>query len=82
MQPCLLARWCVFLVHGDPGFFSTDYQQTLAVTAADVKRVAAKYLGGNRIVLSVVPKGKKDEASKSTESETVSLLLTGAKGDN
>jgi len=68
--------------HGDPGFFSTDYQQTLAVTAADVKRVAAKYLGGNRIVLSVVPKGKKDEASKSTESETVSLLLTGAKGDN
>ena len=68
--------------HGDPGFFSTDYQQTLAVTAADVKRVAAKYLGGNRIVLSVVPKGKKDEASKSTESETVSLLLTGAKGGN
>jgi len=68
--------------HGDPRFFSTDYQQTLAVTAADVKRVAAKYLGGNRIVLSVVPKGKKDEASKSTESETVSLLLTGAKGDN
>ena len=65
--------------HGEPGYFSTDYQKTLAVTAADIKRVAAKYLGGNRIVLSVVPKGKRDEASKSAESETVSLL-TGAKG--
>ena len=66
--------------HGDPAFFSTDYQKTLAVTAADVKRVAAQYLAGNRIVLSVVPKGKKDEASKATESETVSVLLNGAKG--
>ncbi|HEY6806572.1 MAG TPA: pitrilysin family protein [Pyrinomonadaceae bacterium] len=66
--------------HGDAGFFSKDYQQTLAVTAADVKRVAAQYLGGNRIVLSVVPKGKRDQAAKSAESENVSLLLTGAKG--
>jgi predicted Zn-dependent peptidase len=66
--------------HGDPGYFSTDYQKTLSVTAADVKRVAAQYLGGNRIVLSVVPKGKRDQASKSTESETVSRLLSGAQG--
>jgi len=65
--------------HGDAGYFSADYQKTLAVTAADVKRVAAQYLGGNRIVLSVVPKGKKDQASKSTESEVVSQL-TGARG--
>lgn len=66
--------------HGNPGFFSTDYQKTLAVTAADVKRVAAQYLGGNRIVLSVVPKGKKDQASKATESEAVSIVLTGVIG--
>jgi zinc protease len=66
--------------HGDPGYFSTDYQKTLAVTPADVKRVAGQYLGSNRIVLSVVPKGKKDQASKATESETVSLLLRGVKG--
>jgi zinc protease len=65
--------------HGNPGHFSTDYEKTLAVTAADVKRVAARYLG-NRIVLSVVPKGKRDQASKAAESETVSLLLPGAKG--
>ena len=66
--------------HGDPGFFSTDYQKTLAVTAADVKRVAAQYLSGNRIVLSVVPKGKKDQASKAADSETVSMLLSGSQG--
>ena len=68
--------------HGDAGYFSKDYQDTLNVSAADVKRVAAQYLGGNRIVLSVVPKGKKDEASKATESETVSQLLNGAIGGN
>lgn len=65
--------------HGDPGYFSKDYQKTLSVTAADVKRVAAQYLSGNRIVLSVVPQGKRDQASKATESETVSLLR-GIKG--
>ena len=60
--------------YGNPGQFSTDYQKTLAVTAADVKRVAAKYLKSSRIVLSVVPKGKKDQASKATESEAVSMV--------
>jgi zinc protease len=60
---------------GNPGYFSTDYQKTLAVTAADVKRVANQYLTRSRIVLSVVPKGKKDQASKATESEAVSLVV-------
>ena len=60
--------------YGNPGQFSTDFQKTLAVTAADVKRVANQYLTRSRIVLSVVPKGKKDQASKATESETVSKL--------
>ena len=64
-----------FVYHGDANYFATEYKNTLAVTTADVKRVAAKYLGGNRIVLSVVPQGKRDQASKATESETVSLLL-------
>ena len=31
-------------IHGDPGYFRTEYQKTLAVTAADVQRVANKYL--------------------------------------
>lgn len=66
--------------HGDPGYFATAYQRTLAVTAADVKRVANLYLGKARIVLSVVPKGKKDQAAKATESETISLLLSKLQG--
>lgn len=68
------------IFYGDPGQFRTDYQKTLAVTAADVKRVAAKYLKGSRIVLSVVPKGKRDQASKATESEQVSTVIEGRKG--
>ena len=60
---------------GDPAQFRTTYQRTLAVTAADVKRQASLFLGRPRIVLSVVPQGKKNEASKATESEAVSTLL-------
>ncbi len=66
--------------HGNPGQFSTDYQKTLAVTAADVKRVAALYLSRSRVVLSVVPKGKKDQASKASESEAVSMLRGNRRG--
>jgi zinc protease len=61
--------------HNNAGQFSVDYQKTLAVSAADVKRVAAQYLSRSRIVLSVVPKGKKDQASKAAESETVTMLI-------
>ena len=45
-------------IHGDPGHFRVDYQKTLAVTPADVQRVANKYLTAGRVVLSVVPMGK------------------------
>ena len=52
----------------DAGSFQTEYQKMLAVTPADVKRVANKYLTKGRIVLSVVPIGKKEMASKPSES--------------
>jgi zinc protease len=58
--------------HGDAGYFRTSYQKSLAVTAADVKRVANKYLTKGRVVLSVVPLGKTDQASKPAESKKVS----------
>ena len=58
-------------IHGDPGYFRTEYQKTLAVTAADVQRVANKYLIPGRIVLSVVPIGQSDQASKPAESTKV-----------
>jgi zinc protease len=57
--------------HGDPGYFRTEYQKSLAVTAADVKRVANQYLTHGRVVLSVVPIGKVDQASKPAESKNV-----------
>jgi len=57
--------------HDDPGYFRTEYQKALAVTAADVQRVANKYLTRGRVVLSVVPSGKVDQASKPAESRNV-----------
>jgi zinc protease len=47
------------------------YPKTQAVTAADVKRVANKYLGKTRIVLSTVPEGKKELASHPDKSTVV-----------
>ena len=58
--------------HGDAGYFRTEYQKTLSVTAADVKRVANKYLTGGRVVLSIVPIGKLDQAAKPEQSTRVS----------
>jgi len=58
-------------IHGDPGYFRTEYARTLSVTPADVRRVANKYLTGGRIVLSVTPMGQTDQASKPAESKRV-----------
>ena len=65
----LLADGLVF--HGDPGFYKKEYTEAESVTPAEVKRVANRYLTKGRVVLSVVPIGKKDEASKPDQSITV-----------
>ena len=57
--------------HGDPGYFRTEYAKTVAVTPADVQRVANKYLTSGRVVLSVVPAGQLEQASKPAESKRV-----------
>jgi zinc protease len=57
--------------HGDAGYFRTEYTKTLSVTAEDVKRVANKYLTRGRVVLSVVPIGKVDQAAKPDQSTRV-----------
>lgn len=63
--------------YGDPSHgFSYDYPKLQAVTAADVKRVANKYLTKGRVVLSVVPVGKTSEASK----PELSKVITNNKG--
>jgi len=56
---------------GDPGFFKTDYEKQLAVKPEDVKRVANKYLTTGRVVLSIVPQGKPELASKPEQSQRI-----------
>jgi zinc protease len=55
----------------DPAQFQKDLAATRAVTVGDVQRVANRYLTGGRVVLSIVPMGKLDEASKPEASERV-----------
>lgn len=57
--------------HGDAGWVSTLYGKYKAVTAADVQRVARKYLAGHRAVLSVVPLGKPEQAAANSQKVTV-----------
>ena len=63
--------------YNDPGHsFRVDYPATQAVTLADVKRVANKYLGSARIVLSDVPLGKTELASHANQSSVVTDPFT------
>jgi zinc protease len=43
-----------------PDYVQQDAARYERVTAADVQRVARKYLGKPKVVLTVVPEGKKD----------------------
>jgi len=54
---------------GNPDFVQQDAARYDRVTAADVQRVARTYLGAHKIVLTVVPEGKKD------------MMLTASGGD-
>jgi zinc protease len=54
---------------GNPDYVQQDATRYERVTAVDVQRVAKTYLGRPKIVLTVVPEGKKD------------MMLTAAKGD-
>ena len=63
--------------HGDAGHYKTDYARMRAVTAADVKRVANKYLGKGRAVLSIVPMGKTALASNAQASLKVTVAPDG-----
>ena len=63
--------------HGDAGFYRTAFAKLKAVSAADVKRVANKYLGAGRVVLSIVPQGKPELASKADKSTKVAVSPDG-----
>lgn len=53
-----LAEYNYFV--GDPDYIQQDAARYDHVTAADVQRVATKYLTKPRVVLTVVPQGKKE----------------------
>jgi zinc protease len=61
----------------DPSYtFRVAYPRTQAVTAADIKRVANKYLTKTRLVLSTVPLGKPEVASHADKSTVVTDPFT------
>jgi zinc protease len=63
--------------HADPAYYQTEYAKLRAVTAADVRRVANKYLGPGRVVLSIVPQGQLELASKPDRCVTVTVSPDG-----
>ena len=65
------------IFHNDAAHFKTEYAELKAVTAADVKRVANKYLGAGRVVLSIVPLGKPEQASNADRSTKVTVAPDG-----
>jgi zinc protease len=49
---------------GEADFFQKDLDRYLAVTPSHVRRVAGRYLAGPKVILSIVPRGKKDLAAR------------------
>jgi zinc protease len=67
--------------HNDPGYnFRVRYARAQTVTAADIKRVANKYLTGARVVLSTVPVGQTSLASHAAKSTVVTDPFTETSG--
>jgi len=48
---------------GTPDYFQRDLDRHRAVTADDIRRVVAGYLTGPRVMLSIVPRGRKELAA-------------------
>jgi zinc protease len=63
--------------HGDAGYYKTEYQRLKSVTAADVRRVANRYLGAGRVALSIVPLGKPEAAANAATSTLVTVAPDG-----
>ena len=63
--------------HGDASWYKKKYNAFTSVTPADVQRVAKKYLGAGRGVISMVPAGKQELAAKPDASTKVLLSADG-----
>jgi len=71
----MLSSGLVF--HGDPAYYRTQYARLEAVTAADVQRVANRYLTPGRVVLSIVPLDKPELAAQADRSTKVTVSPDG-----
>jgi zinc protease len=49
---------------GEADYFQKDLDRYLAVTATDVQRVARQYLQAPKVILSIVPQGKRNLAAQ------------------
>ena len=56
-----------YYLTGEPDYFAQDLARYRALTIEDVRRVAAAYLLAPKVVLSVVPEGKRELAIETTE---------------
>jgi zinc protease len=52
---------------GTPNYFQSDLARYRAVTSQDIQRAAHQYLEAHRVVLSIVPQGKRDMAATASE---------------
>jgi zinc protease len=53
-----------FIFTGDPNNINKEFDRYKGITPAEVLSVAKKYLGGNKVTLSVVPEGKPELAAE------------------
>lgn len=65
------------MLHGDMRHYALQYARLQAVSPADVRRVAARYLGNTRVVLGVVPRGKATRLAHPESTRKVSLSPAG-----
>jgi zinc protease len=63
--------------HDNAAYYQTQYSKLRGVTPIDVKRVVNTYFGPGRVVLSIVPQGKIDQASKPESSTKVKVSPDG-----
>jgi len=71
----MLAAGQVF--HHDPAYGTARVARLRSVTADDIRRVANRYLGSERAVLSIVPAGQPGDASRPEESVKVTVAPDG-----
>jgi zinc protease len=57
---------------GDPNHFEKDLSRYRSARSGDLKSATARYLGPNRVALSVVPRGQSDLALENSQPVTVS----------